>query len=175
MKTISRTKGGKGSGGLKRLALLLLTAALILGLCACVQDDNSPYVPDKPAPAAHDGTFVSEHGTMRFNGDGKSVVICFDSFLAGLTALPEGEQAASYDFLSGDLPPHGSVSVRYDTAHELKLTVGEKSVVLKLGVPSADGKSFQVGVDTVTPERIPLVFTGEEGKISVIFEKKERN
>ena len=73
------------------------------------------------------------------------------------------------------LPPHGSVSVRYDTAHEMKLTVGGKSVVLKLGVPSADGKSFQVGIDTVTPERIPLVFTGEEGKISVLFEKKERN
>ena len=40
---------------------------------------------------------------------------------------------------------------------------------------SADGKSFQVGIDTVTPERIPLVFTGKAGKISVIFEKKERN
>ena len=142
--------------------LLLLSAALLFcGGCGTAGEpelDNYPYEPDTPAPAAHDGVFVSEHGSMRFNGDGESVVIDFDPYLAELTGLPEGEQEGTYVFLSGDLPPFGSMPVRYDTAHEFALTVGEASVVIDAGIASEDGRTAQVGVDVVTPERIPLLF-----------------
>lgn len=158
---------------MKKLISILLLLTLLCGcLCACGPgDDNRPYEPDTPAPAAHDGAFRSEHGSMRFNGDGKTVTLSFDNYLAELTGLPEGDQEAEYAFLSGDLPPHGSVPVRYDVAHELKLSLGDQSVVLDLGIATADGKSAQGGVDMVTPERIPLLFSDDSGWFTVSFEK----
>ena len=174
MKVKSKVFPKRGGRGLKRLCLLLTALLLVWGCCACFGPvhDNRPYEPDTPAPAAHDGLFVSAHGSMRFHGDEKTVTLRFDSFLAELTGLPEGEQEAAYVFLSGDLPPHGSVPVRYDTAHELQLSVGEKRAVIELGVAAEDGKSAQAGVGTVTPERIPLLFSGESGTFTVLFEKE---
>lgn len=158
---------------MRKKALTLLAFLLILCVtCSCGRPDNRPYEPDTPPPAAHEGVFLSEHGSMTFSGDGKSAVISFDPELAALTGLPEGEHEAAYEFLSGNLPPHGSIPVRYDTAHELRLTVGELSVVLELGVASEDGKTAQVGVDTVTPEEIPLLFSDGERFFDVKFKKE---
>ena len=95
---------------------------------------------------------------MQFNGDGESIVIDFDGELAALTGLPEGEHPGTYEFLSGDLPPHGSMPVRYDVAHELRISVGEQSAVIDMGLAAEDGKTGQVGVNVVTPERIPMLF-----------------
>ena len=133
---------------------------------------NQPYEPSYPAPDPHQGTFVCDHGTMEFNGDGKTVKIDFDSYLSELTGFPQGPQQGTYVFLSGDLPPHGSVDVRYDTAHELKLTVGEINTVIELGIVNSDGKTTSSGVGTVTEDRIPLVFVGNGEFISVVFTKK---
>ena len=138
-----------------------------------VKLDNYPYEPDTPVPDPHTGTFVSDHGTMTFNGDGKTVVIDIDGELAGLAGLPEGINEGTYVFLSGDLPPHGSMEIRYDVAHELQIEAGGTSVVIDLGIAAADGKSGQSGVGTVTEERIPLMFKGEDGFFSVIFIKGE--
>ena len=134
---------------------------------------NMPYEPDTPAPAAHDGVFVSEHGTLRFNGDGTSIETEFDAELSELTGLPEGTQQGTYVFLSGNLPPHGSMPVRYDTAHELEITVGEQSAVIQMGIASEDGKTAQVGVDIVTPERIPMLFYEDSKSFDVIFTKEQ--
>ena len=133
--------------------------------------DNYPYEPDTPAPAAHEGTFTSEHGTMTFPGDEQTVVIDFDEELAELTGLPAGEQEGTYVFLSGDLPPHGSFPVRYDTAHELQITVGETSAVIDVGIAAPDGSTGQVGVGVVTPERIPMLFLVDGKFFDVAFEK----
>ena len=162
----------------KCFLLLLLAALLLCVVCACGSQggeeilDNYPYEPDTPAPDAHEGVFVSEHGTMTFPGDGESVVIDFDGALAALTGLPEGEHEASYVFLSGNLPPHGSFPVRYDTAHELQLTVDGQSAVIDMGLAAEDGSAASVGVDMVTPERIPMLFSEEEF-FSVIFLKED--
>ena len=146
------------------IAIVLLAIALIVYNASHSGEslDNYPYEPDTPAPQPHDGNFVSEHGRMAFNGDGETVIIDFDAELAELTGLPEGEQSASYAFLSGDLPPHGSMEIRYDVAHELRITLGDNSVVLDLGLASGDGSSAQSGVGTVTEERIPLLFRTEK-------------
>ena len=158
---------------MKRAFSLFLILSLVCGcLCGCIVDDNRPYDPGTPEPDPHDGLFASEHGSLRFNGDGKTVTIDFDEELAKLTGLPAGETEGRYVFLSGDLPPHGSVEVRYDTAHELKLTVGDKSVVLQIGEASGNSGSYHVSLDMVTPERIPLVVTGNTGNVFLAFEKQ---
>ena len=164
--------------GLKILGIILLAIVLILGLLFYVdrkqreQLDNYPYEPDTPAPDPHDGTFVSEHGTMTFNGDGTSLVFDFDEELAELAGLPAGEQTGTYVFLSGDLPPHGSIDVRYDIAHEWQISLDDEYVVIDLGLASDDGSTASVGVDIVTDTRIPLLFQKDGKFFSVIFEKE---
>ncbi len=159
----------------KRIKNLMILCAIVLLCSACTtpgNGGNKPYEPDRPAPDLHEGNFVSEHGSMRFNGDGKTVILDFDEELSRLSGLPCGKQNASYVFLSGDLPPNGSVDVRYDIAHELKITLGEQSVILQVGIASQDGSKATAGLDMVTPERIPLLFQ-ENGKlISILFEKE---
>ncbi|MBQ2658944.1 MAG: hypothetical protein IJF87_10310 [Erysipelotrichaceae bacterium] len=164
--------------GLRIVGIILLAVLLLIVLLFYVdrkqreQLDNYPYEPDTPAPDPHDGTFVSQHGTMTFNGDGESLVFNFDEELAGLAGLPAGEQNGTYVFLSGDLPPHGSVDVRYDIAHEWRISLGDTSVVIDLGLASKDGSTAQVGVDMVTDTRIPMLFQKDGKFFSVIFEKE---
>lgn len=159
-----------------RLFLPALLTAFLIAICGCSADgsrpDNYPYEPDTPEPAAHEGSFVSEHGSMYFPGDGENIEIEFDAYLAGLTGLPEGEHKGTYVFLSGDLPPHGSVPVRYDTAHEMEITVDDKSVVIDMGIAADDGKSGQVGVNVVSPERIPMLFHENDGFFNIVFSKE---
>ncbi len=160
---------------LKKGCLLLFALCLAGGVLGCSGSNpgNKPYDPDTPAPAAHDGVFVSEHGNMRFNGDGIGIEIDFDRDLSELTGLPDGLQTGSYVFLSGDLPPNGSVPVRYDTAHEMQISIGDQSAVIRMGIASEDGSTAHVGVNTVTPERIPMLFYKEGKSFHVIFEKEE--
>ena len=99
-------------------------------------------------------------------------MIDFDEELASLTELPRGEHEAVYVFLSGDLPPNGSFPVRYDTAHELQITVSGKTVVIDMGLAAEDGRTGTTGVDTVTPERIPMLFHNDSGFFDVEFLKK---
>ena len=159
---------------MKKAIPILLVLALLCCLCACNGDDNRPYEPDTPAPDPHEGLFLSDHGSLRFNGDGKTVTIDFDEYLAGLTGLPAGEAEGTYVFLSGDLPPHGSVDVRYDVAHELRLTVGDKSVVVQIGEPSEEGKGYHVSLNMVTPEHIPIMLSDDGDYVPVAFEKQSK-
>ena len=154
----------------RALSALLLVLLLLSG-CAGGGKENYPAEPDTPAPDPHRGTFVSEHGSLTFNGDGTSVVLDLDDVLAGLTGLPEGESEGTYDFLSGDLPPQGSFPVRYDIAHEMRITVGGSSAVIGIGIASADGSSAQAGWYTVTPDRIPLLFEQDGKNFTVTFSR----
>ena len=151
-----------------------LVLVLTLLLCGCSPDENKPYEPDTPVPVAHEGEFVSEHGLMRFNGDGESIEIEFDAYLSGLTGLPDGRHEGTYAFLSGDLPPHGSIPVRYDAAHEVRITVEGTIAVIGLGIAAEDGSSAQVGVNTVTPERIPLLFAENGRSFHILFTKESQ-
>jgi len=176
MKKRSEKKKSAPAALLSLVLAAVLSAVLLLAGCSGgggAQPDNYPYEPDTPAPAAHDGLFLSEHGSMRFNGAGDRVEIDFDAELAKLTGLPEGPQEGTYVFLSGDLPPHGSFPVRYDTAHEMQISAGGVSVVLDAGIASEDGSTGQVGVNVVTPERIPLLFHTDGRFVSVLFTKQE--
>ena len=163
-RTLSRRNGIE-------LVMSLLLAVTMLTGCVGAGSPNMPYEPDTPAPDPHNGVFVSDHGTMEFNGDDKTVIADFDSELAELLGFPEGKQELTYVFLSGDLPPGGSVDVRYDVAHELRLSTADASVVVEMALVHEDG-SVTLGVDTVTPERIPMYFRTDEGPLNVIFYKQ---
>ena len=156
------------------VAVVLAVMMILLTGCRPVEPDNIPYEPDTPAPDPHIGIFDSDYGSMMFNGDGESIVIDFEKEFADMTGLPAGETEGKYVFLSGDLPPHGSVDVRYDVAHELEITVNDKKVILELGIASRDGKSAQSGVDTVTENRIPVLLTKDGKMMTVTFEMKQR-
>jgi hypothetical protein len=119
-------------------------------------DKNMPYEPDTPAPNPHEGVFASEHGTMTFSGDGENVVIDFDKELSEYLELPEGKQEARYFFMTGILPPHGKMPIRYDVAHEFQIIAGEgenrKAVDIEIG-EFRDG-SFSTGTNCTTADRI---------------------
>lgn len=157
-----------------RLWIAALLAVLALALAGCDKEniepndpneemilDNYPYEPPTPAPAPHEGVFASEHGTMTFNGDGTTVQIDFDDYLAELTGLPAGEQDASYEFTTDDLPPHGYVDTRYDAADLIWLTVGENDPVM-INVGKYEDGTFSSGVNCTTADRITFIFYGEE-------------
>ena len=147
-----------------RAAVLLaaLWIGLVLGGCGAgrigggYDDRNIPYEPDTPAPAPHTGVFVSDYGTMTFNGDGKTVQLDFDEALAGRLGLPAGAQNAVYAFRSGNLPPHGYIDIRYDAAMTFWLTVGEGdgAVSAMVDVGKFEDGHFYTGVNCVTADRI---------------------
>ena len=160
----------------KRILRIAFLCILLLGLVACSDTGNRPYEPDTPAPAAHEGVFVCEESSLAFNGDGQSIVLSLRGDISDLFELKEGEYEGSYVFLSGDLPPQGSVPVRYDTAHELKidLTVNGEDYarIFTLGLASKDGKTATVGVDVVKENEIPFLFEKDGVNYSVVFVKE---
>ena len=79
---------------MKKTVIFLATAIAFLTGCATEQ----PPPADTPEPPAHIGTFVSEYGSMTFNGDGESVVIDFQPELADATELPSGTAEGQYVF-----------------------------------------------------------------------------
>jgi len=151
--------------------VIITVAVMILFDPFHLKHENKPFDPGTPEPAPHEGVFVADHGTMIFNGDGKYVAINFDEELAELIGLPSDSQLATYRFLSGDLPPHGSVNVRYDVAKELELTADGTTVVIQLGIAAEDGQTAQITVGTVTEDTIPLLFTDGQKWFNVIFYK----
>lgn len=160
----------------RRLSILVCLAALMLALSGCLQvHDNSPYVPDTPAPAPLDGVFTSSGGTMTFNGDDVTVILDLTEDFADRTGLPAGRSEATYDFIQ-DLPPHGRVSVRADTAHYMDVTVGEGDgrtvVCLPIGFASEDGSTYTVYIGAVTEDRIPIVLRGDVNE-TVLFQRQD--
>ncbi len=163
----------------RKILIFALFVLMSLFLSACVQNntlDNYPLEPDGPAPDPHDGVYVSEYGSLIFNGDNESITVQIGKELTQLFELEEGEYEGSYVFLSGNLPPHGSFPIRYDAAHELQIDLDNNgtqySKVFDIGVASEDGKSGTVGLNTVSPERIPFLFNDEGVFLTVLFVKE---
>lgn len=154
------------------LCLIALAAAGLIIYLRMGYHRNDPPDPGTPEPDPHKGTFSCEYGSMTFSGDGKSIEITVSADLAGLTGLPEGDSKGTYTFLSGDLPPHGSVDVRYDVAHELEINAGGTAVVLQLGIASADGKNYSIGWYTVKEDSIPVVLQVNGKYITADFKKQ---
>ena len=94
-------------------------AAVIALLTGCATEQ--PPAADSPEPPAHSGKFVSEYGSMTFNGDGESVTIDFLPELAEATGLPTGAADGQYVFTCQQR------MYRYDKADGFELIIGECS------------------------------------------------
>lgn len=98
---------------------VIFLAAAITFLTGC--NAEQPPSADTSEPPAHTGTFVSEYGSMTFNGDGESVVIDFQPELADAAGLPSGTAEGQYVFT------FQNGMYRYDKADSFELTIGECS------------------------------------------------
>lgn len=105
---------------MKKKLMLLLSAVLALCCLAACRTEKPPEE-ETPAPEAHSGTFVSEYGTLSFNGDGESVTVKITSELAKATGLPENEFDGTYAFTFH----HGLW--RYDQAERFSITFQDAS------------------------------------------------
>ena len=137
---------------MKKLIAILLSAALMLCcLCACKTDE--PPQENTPAPPAHDGLFVSDYGTLEFNGDGESVKVNITPELAEAAGLPESEFDGTYAFTFH----HGLW--RYDQAERFCITCGDATAEL-------------VNDFTKTDEDTIAFFSPADGAQDIIFEKE---
>ena len=156
--------------------LLLLALPAALGGCVGVpKPENVPYEPDTSPPPPMTGTFTCQGSSMTFNGDQTTVILDLTPEFAARAGLPEGHSEGTYEFIQ-DLPPYGHVSVRYDTAHNLDITVGEGEdrvfVTLDIGYATEDGASATVFVGAVTEDSIPLLFR-DEGFETLLFQRTD--
>ena len=114
---------------------------------------------DLPHVEPHDGIFKNDHGSMTFNGDGKSVTIEFDDLIARDTGLPPGKHDAEYYFFL-PLAPAG-YACEYNEAHEMHFIIDGANYMVCVGEHTKDG-SFTTGVNTTTADRITLFANGLE-------------
>ena len=102
-----------------RLFFGIWITALFLLLSACAGE--KPPEDSSPAPAALSGVFVSESGTLRFNGDGRSIAAEITDDFAAATGLPAGKSEGTYVFL------FRNEEWRYDKAETFRIRIGEKN------------------------------------------------
>ncbi len=106
---------------MKRTALILgcliLLSAIVLTGCG---RDLPPGDGTDPPPAL-DGTYVSEHGSLTFNGDGRSVTLEIGEEFAASSGLPEGTNEGTYVFL------FRNEEWRYDKAETFRIMIGEET------------------------------------------------
>lgn len=101
----------------KLISMILASALMLCCLCACKTEE--PPKEETPVPPAHSGTFVSEYGTLEFNGDGESVKVSITPELADAAGLPESEFDGTYAFTF-----HHNLW-RYDQAERFGLTCAD--------------------------------------------------
>lgn len=102
---------------MKKIVILIVAIIALLTGCATEQPPHA----DSPEPPTHSGKFVSEYGSMTFNGDGESVTIDFLPELAEATGLPTGAAEGRYVFT------FQQGMYRYDKADGFELIIGECS------------------------------------------------
>ena len=106
---------------MKKIVILIAAAIALLTGCATEQ----PPLADSPEPPTHSGKFVSEYGSMTFNGDGESITICFEDSFAAESGFPCGECEGTYAF------KFHQKTYRYDKAEYLNIYIGEKEFSLR--------------------------------------------
>ena len=113
-----------------RAAGLLLCLFILLGICACTQE--RPPEDGTPEPAALDGTFSGEYGSLSFNGDGTTVTLDLAAAGAEALALPNGKTAANYVFL------FHNEQWRYDKAETFRIILADKSLSFRNALGQTD-------------------------------------
>ena len=107
--------------------LILLSA---IGLTGCGRE-LPPGEGTDPLPAL-DGTYVSEHGSLTFNGDGRSVTLEIGEELSSASGLPAGTGEGTYVFL------FRNEEWRYDKAETFRIMIGEEQYQFRNDLSSTD-------------------------------------
>ena len=157
------------------IILAILISTLLSAGCSGPGAENIPYDPGTPMPAPHNGVFTCEYGSLTFNGNEESVITELDNSSGIFGDLPSGKLEGTYQFVS-NLPPHGWLPVRYDTAHNLRLRMtkdGKQYELLwDLGFLAEDGKTFTIYIGAVTENEIPVVLSTDGGRKQALFKKQ---
>ena len=143
----------RGKAMKKRMICLVLLFVMAIGLISCGRD--IPPDDGTPKPDPHTGSFMSEYGTITFNGDGESILIDFTSELAEAVGLPVEEQSGSYVFL------FQHKEWRYDKAERFRITVAD------------DSYDF-INVFTLTDKNTIALQSPFNGEETILFKKGEQ-
>lgn len=122
------------------IAFAAVMLLLLLIPAACTQE--RPPDNGTPWPEDLDGEFVSEYGTLRFNGDGKSISFELTEEFAEAVGLPEASGEGTYVFI------FRNEQWRYDLAETFRIIVGDKTVSLSNIV----GLTSPMQIAVVSPE-----------------------
>lgn len=125
---------------------LLLCLFILLGLCACTKD--KPPEDGAPEPAALNGTFLGEYGSLSFNGDGTTVTLDLTASGAEALALPYGETAANYVFL------FHNEQWRYDKAETFRIILAEKPVSFRNALGQTDENTVAFYADAAGDQAV---------------------
>lgn len=139
-----------------KVKVILPLILIVLSLSACIYD-GPPKTIDIPPVENYNGKFVSDYGTMIFNGDGKTVEVDFTEDLLKIINLPAGKQEATYRFVA-NTPPH-KYDTQWDRASDFIVTIGDQYY------------NFGVMMGHMSESKIDLIIYLEKGFIEMVFVK----
>ena len=141
---------------MKRLPVLLTTIIICLLFAGCSPKSyDGPPDPGTPEPPFHDGIFMSEYGTMTFDGDGETVYIDFSPEYLEVLDNPPNEETYSYVFTW-----YSFGKCRYDVATEFKLynDASDTSLNFSLYLEGEGTTKDRIAFSYPTPDVQNIVF-----------------
>ena len=115
---------------MKQFPVFIITIIICLLFTGCgPKSYDGPPDPGTPEPPYHDGSFISEYGTMTFNGDGETVYIDFLLNILRYWIILQMRKRIP-------MPSHGIALVRADTMWPQSLISITTQVIPVLLFPS---------------------------------------
>lgn len=144
---------------MKQMPFITIIIIFCLLFAGCVPKSfDGPPDPGTPEPPPHNGSFISDYGTMTFNGDGKTVYIDFSPEFLEVLDNPPNEETYEYAFLW-----YNFGLCRYDTASEFKIYNESSEISLTFSL-YLEGKG-------TTEDKIAFSYPTPEDK-NVFFRRK---
>lgn len=149
------TADGAGTDRKRGLLLVFLFLLLIPAIAGCARSNDAPPDREEACPEPFSGTYVSDCGSLVFNGDGRSVGLDLTDAFAEAAGLPARDADASYVFLfhNEEWP--------YDQAEYCRITASGSACTF-MNVPGQR-----------TPEAITLYTPDFRDGEPVVFEKAD--
>jgi hypothetical protein len=141
---------------MKRLPIIITSIIICFLFAGCgPKSYDGPPDPGTPKPPSLDGIFMSEYGTMTFNGDGETVYINFSPEYLEILDNPPNEATYSYSFTW-----YSFGECRYDVATEFKLHNNESDTSLNfsLYLEGEGTTKDRIGFSYPTPDVQNIVF-----------------
>ena len=133
---------------MKKPLIITILPVLAAILVSCGVSDKPPSY-DTPSPPPLDGEFVSEYGSMTFEGDGRKMILDTTEEFEKLTGIPAGKHEGQYVFL------YHNGEWRYDKAEDFRIML--------------DGESYQFPNEFGQTDEDTVAFRCDGG--TMVFEK----